>query len=146
MKEDLMENNFKDFYDTLKDNLNGYEEEYDSFIDYGPELYKLLCSCLDYEEVNSDLRLCISAAIAYYVVPMDVIPETIYGPYGYIDDIYISVFVLRKIAHELGYEFLQELWEDDEDIENIIEICFKESVEVLEDKVEDILTYVGLIN
>ena len=62
---------------------------------------------------------------------MDVIPETIYGPYGYIDDIYISVFVLRKVAHELGYEFLQKLWEDDEDIENIIEICFKESVEVL---------------
>lgn len=141
-----MENNFKDFYDTLIDNLNGYEEEYDSFIDYGPELYKLLCSCLDYKELNSDLRLSISAAIAYYVVPMDIIPETIYGPYGYIDDIYISVFVLRKVAHELGYEFLQKLWEDDEDIENIIEICFNETVEVLDDKVEDILTYVGLIN
>ena len=96
--------------------------------------------------MNSDLRLSISAAIAYYVVSMDVIPEAIYGPRGYIDDIYISVFVLRKVAHELGYEFLQELWEDDEDIENIIEICFKESVEVLEDRVEDILTYVGLIN
>ena len=141
-----MENNFRDFYDTLIENLNSYEEEYDSFIDYGPELYKLLCSCLNHKELNSDLRLSISAAIAYYVVSMDVIPEAIYGPRGYIDDIYISVFVLRKVAHELGYEFLQELWEDDEDIENIIEICFKESVEVLEDRVEDILTYVGLIN
>lgn len=141
-----MGNNFKDFYDALVENLNSYEEEYDSFIDYGPDLYKLLCSCLNYEEVNSDLRLSISAAIAYYVVPMDIIPETIYGPYGYIDDIYITVFVLRKIAHELGYEFLQKLWENDEDIEKVIEICFKESVEVLEDKVEDILTYVGLIN
>ena len=141
-----MENNFKDFYDTLIDNLNSYEEEYDSFIDYGPELYKLLCSCLDFKEMSSDLRLSISAAIAYYVVPMDVIPETIYGPYGYIDDIYITVFVLRKIAHEFGYDFLQELWKDDEDVEKIIEICFTESVEVLEDKVEDILTYVGLIN
>lgn len=40
-----MENDFKDFYDTLKDNLDSYEEEYDSFIDYGPDLYKLLCSC-----------------------------------------------------------------------------------------------------
>ena len=141
-----MTNDFKDFYDTLIDNLNGYEEEYDSFIDYGPDLYKLLCSCLDHKEVNSELRLSISAAIAYYVVPIDVIPETIYGPYGYIDDIYITVFVLRKIAHELSYEFLQKIWKDDENIENIIAICFDKSVEVLDDKVEDILTHVGLIN
>ena len=141
-----MDVEFKDFYDILIDNLNSFDEDYDSFIDYGPNLYKLLCDCLNSPELNSELRLNISAAIAYYVVPMDVIPENIYGPYGYIDDIYISVFVLRKVAHELGYDFLQELWSDDEDVENIIEICFKESVDVLGDKVEDILTYVGLIN
>ena len=64
----------------------------------------------------------------------------------YIDDIYITVYVLRKIAHELGYEFLQELWNIEEDVETIIKLCFKESAEILEDKVEDILTYVGLIN
>ena len=141
-----MDFEFKDFYDILFDKLNSFDEDYDSFIDYGPNLYKLLCDCLNSPKLNSELRLNISAAIAYYVVPMDVIPEQIYGPYGYIDDIYISVFVLRKVAHELGYDFLQELWSNDEDVENIIEICFKETVEVLEDKVEDILTYVGLIN
>ena len=40
------------------------------------------------------MRLEISAAIAYYVAPDDIIPEEIYGPYGYIDDIFISVYVL----------------------------------------------------
>ena len=140
-----MASEFKDFYCTLIENLENYEGEYASFIDCGPSLFKLLCDVLD-EDIDKSSRLEVNAAISYYVVPMDVIPEQVYGPYGYIDDIYISVFVLRKVAHELGYDFLQELWSNDEDVENIIEICFKETVEVLEDKVEDILTYVGLIN
>ena len=141
-----MNNQFKDFYDILIDNLESYDDDYYSFIDYGPDLYKLLCDCLNSTDIDSNLRLNISAAIAYYVVPMDVIPEQIYGPYGYIDDIYITVYVLRKIAHEFGYEFLQELWNSEEDVETIIQLCFKESAEILEDKVEDILNYVGLIN
>ena len=105
-----------------------------------------MCDCLNSTDIDCNLRLNISAAIAYYVVPMDVIPEQIYGPYGYIDDIYITVYVLRKIAHEFGYEFLQELWNSEEVVETIIQLCFKDSAEILEDKVEGILTYVGLIN
>ena len=140
-----MENNFKDFYDTLKDNLDSYEEEYDSFIDYGPELYKLLCSCLNSKKVNSDLRLSISAAIAYYVVPMDVIPETIYGPYGYIDDIFMSVYALQRVAEEYGYDFLQNIWEYDNNIKDVMDDCYEKSIEVLEeDDIKAILTYTGL--
>ena len=140
-----MENNFKDFYDTLIDNLKGYEEEYDSFIDYGPELYKLLCSCLNSKKVNSDLRLSISAAIAYYVVPMDVIPEEIYGAYGYIDDIFISAYVLKFLAEKYSFDFLQEAWDFGNDVEEVIEDCYEKSLESLTDEqIEAILFYVGL--
>ena len=38
-----MESEFRDFYDTLRDNLDNYTGEYESFIDYGPKLFKLLC-------------------------------------------------------------------------------------------------------
>ena len=69
-----MENDFKDFYDVLSDNLESYQGEYASFIDHGPLLFKLLTEVLDDKNINQDLRLEISAAIAYYVVPMDVIP------------------------------------------------------------------------
>ena len=100
---------FKDFYDTLIENLDGYEGEYAYFINCGPNLFNLLCDLLSQKEISREMRLEISAAIAYYVAPDDIIPEEIYGPYGYIDDIFVSVYVLRKVAKEFGYEFLQDL-------------------------------------
>lgn len=139
-----MEEKFKDFYDTLIENLESYNGEYASFIDCGPNLFKLLCDLLD-QDIEQELRLKLCGAIAYYVVPMDVIPEQIYGPYGYIDDIYMSVYALKEVASVYGYEFLQEVWDKDNDIKEVIEECYNKSVEVLEeDDIEAILTYIGL--
>lgn len=136
---------FKDFYDTLIENLNNFEGEYASFIDCGPNLFNLLCDLLSQKEIEKDMRLEISAAIAYYVAPDDVIPEEIYGPYGYIDDIFISVYVLRKVADKFGYEYLQNLWKPNSNVKEIMDECYDNSLELLEDKVYPILVYVGLM-
>ena len=137
---------FKDFYDTLIENLNSFEGDYASFIDCGPNLFNLLCDLLSQKEIKKDLRLEISAAIAYFVAPDDIIPEEIYGPYGYIDDIFISVYILRKVADEFGYDYLQNLWKHDSNVKEIMDDCYDNSLELLEDKVYPILVYVGLMD
>lgn len=134
----------KDFYDTLIENLDNFDDDYASFIDSGPNLYKLLTDVLHQEILSLELRLRVSGAIAYYVVPNDVIPEDEYGPYGYIDDIFISVYVLREVADEFGYQILQDLWELDTDVKDVMDNCYTKSVEILEDQVDLILAYVGL--
>lgn len=139
-----MEEKLKGFYDTLVENLDSYNGEYASFIDCGPNLFKLLCDILEYD-INHDLRKDICGAIAYYVVPMDVIPEQVYGPYGYIDDIYLSVYVLRIVAEEYGYDFIQKIWDKPQYIKNVMDDCENKSLEVLKDEeIKSILTYVGL--
>ena len=96
-------------------------------------------------DIKKEIRLEICGAIAYYVVPMDVIPEQIYGPYGYIDDIFMSVYALRKVADEYGYEFLQEVWENDNNIKDVMDECYENALDVLEDEdIKAILTYIGL--
>ena len=137
---------FKDFYDTLIENLDGYEGEYAYFINCGPNLFNLLCDLLSQKEISREMRLEISAAIAYYVAPDDIIPEEIYGPYGYIDDIFISVYILRKVADEFGYDYLQNLWKHDSNVKEIMDDCYDNSLELLEDKVYPILVYVGLMD
>jgi uncharacterized membrane protein YkvA (DUF1232 family) len=138
-----MEAAFKDFYDTLIENLETYTGEYESFIDYGPSLFKLLCDLLK-SEIDYSLKLPICGAIAYYVTPDDVIPEHIYGPYGYIDDIYLSSYVLKMVASKHGYEFIQEK-SSVNDIEKIIDECEAKSLEILsDDEVESIVSYIGL--
>ena len=137
-----MQATFKDFYDTLLENLDNYTGEYESFIDYGPALFKLLCDLLN-ADIDKSLRLPICGAIAYYVTPEDIIPEQVYGPYGYIDDIYLSSYVLKMVASRHGYEFIQE--RSSPDIENIINECEAKSLEILnDDEVKSILDYIGL--
>lgn len=140
-----MTTEFKDFYYTLKENLESYNGEYASFIDCGPNLFKLLCDVLDEEAIDRETRNEICSAIAYYVVPMDIIPEQIYGPYGYIDDIYITVYVLRNVAEKYGYDLLQEVWDFPNNVKEVMDDCYEKSFEVLEeDQIESILAYVGL--
>ena len=137
-----MEAAFKDFYDTLIENLETYTGEYESFIDYGPALFKVLCDLLNCD-VDESLRLPICGAIAYYVTPDDVIPEQIYGPYGYIDDIYLSSYVLKRVADVHGYKFIANL--SSPNIEDVINECESKSLEILnEDEVKSILAYIGL--
>ena len=133
---------FKNYYDTLIKNLETYTGEYESFIDYGPRLFKLLCDLLN-SDIDQSLRLPICGAIAYYVTPDDVIPESIYGPYGYIDDIYLSSYVLKMVAENHGWELIQDL--STPDIEEVIGECESKSLEVLNDEeIKSILNYCGL--
>ncbi|WP_296884593.1 DUF1232 domain-containing protein [uncultured Methanobrevibacter sp.] len=132
----------KDFYDTLLENLDKYDGEYESFINYGPNLFKLLCDLLNCE-IDSSLRLPICGAIAYYVTPDDVISEQVYGPYGYIDDIYLACYVLKMVASKHGYAFLQE--NSNFEVEPIVKECETKSLEILKDEeVESIISYIGL--
>ena len=138
-----MEASFKYFYDTLIENLETYTGEYESFIDYGPVLFKTLCNLLN-SEVDYSLRLPICGAIAYYVTPEDIIPENIYGPYGYVDDIYLSAYVLKMIGEKHGFAFIEENSSVD-DIESVINECEDKSRELLKDsEIERIIEYIGL--
>ena len=122
-----MNKQFKDFYDTLLENLDSYDGEYESFINYGPNLFKLLCDLLNCE-IDNSLRLPICGAIAYYVTPDDVISEQIYGPYGYIDDIYLASYVLKMVASHHGYDFLQKNCSFE--VEPIVKECENKSLEI----------------
>ena len=134
----------KDFYDTLRENLQNFRGKYDSYIDFGPDLFKLLVDLLDKEGVLSKHKFLINAALAYYVAPKDVIPEDIYGPFGYIDDIYICVYVLKRLEEDLGQDFLVKYWEGEGDLKEVIDECYTKSKEVIKDKADEILGYVGL--
>lgn len=136
---------FKDFYDVIRENLDNYEGNYEDFINYGPDIFKLLTEVLNQNEVKAEIRLKISAAIAYYVAPFDVIPETIYGPYGYIDDIFVCLYVLKEIEDQMGLEFLEELWECEESLQDVLDECYDKSKDVVDDKMDHILKYVGLL-
>lgn len=139
-----MDDQFKDFYDILRENLDSYRGEYDKFIDYSPDLFKLLTDILNEDDIEPEIRLKICAAIAYFVAPYDIIPEQIYGPQGYIDDIYLCAYIINDLVDSIGWEKLEEVWQGDEELQEIVNECYNKSEEILGEKKDQILIYVGL--
>ncbi len=139
-----MDGQFKDYYDILRDNLDSYRGKYERFIDYGPEMYKLLTDILNEKDIKPEIRLKICAAIAYFVAPFDVIPEQIYGPQGYVDDIYLCSYVINDLTNSLGWDLLENTWQGDEELKEVLNESYSKSKEILGEKTEDILLYVGL--
>ena len=140
-----MKKEYKGYYDFLKEEMNRFKGDFEEFILYVPEFFKLLCGLLN-EDIDKEDRRKINSALAYFVVPSDIIPEEIYGPMGYVDDIYLCTFVLEGLQKKYGIDLMLNLWECDEDFEEVLEVSYKKSLEILEKKdvVEDILEYSGL--
>ena len=135
---------FKDFFDVLEENLVDCDEDL-SFLHHGPDLFDMLCKVLYEKSIDHGTRLNVNAAIAYYVIPLDAISEQFYGAYGYVDDIFLTVYVLREIAEEYGYAFLQRIWDKPEDIKSVMDECYEKSIAFLDDEmVNRILKYSGL--
>lgn len=55
-------------------------------------------------------------ALAYFISPIDLIPEGILGPLGYTDDLVITALVLNMMINETDPYLVQKHWAGEEDI------------------------------
>jgi uncharacterized membrane protein YkvA (DUF1232 family) len=137
---------FKGYYEYLKSELDRYRGTYDEYIFYLPEIFKLLCDLLN-EDIDKKYRLMISSALGYFVAPKDIIHEEVYGPKGFVDDLFLCCYVLDKVKKKYGPEFLSKHWEHSKDFEKVFNLAYKSSTKVVEDEKlkQKIFKYVGLV-
>lgn len=141
----MRKKDFKGFYEILKDTIENEEDLlYEDIIKYSPSFFKLLCDILTDKKTDWHTKLVISAALAYFVVPHDIIPEDEYGAMGYVDDVFICAYVLNEIKHKVSEELLIDHWSEEGNILEIVDRIFSESKKVVGDKYIQILQLVGL--
>jgi uncharacterized membrane protein YkvA (DUF1232 family) len=134
----------KSFYDELKKDIAKYEGRHDDFIYLAPEWYRLMTNLLDDARLPARLRPLVACAIAYFVMPADVISEELYGPYGYIDDIFLCAFVAREVGRRAGDpEILVENWRGEGEILKIIDEVLAKEEEFIRKNRERLLRYTG---
>jgi uncharacterized membrane protein YkvA (DUF1232 family) len=121
------------YYEYLKDEINNFEGDFESYILYVPDFFKLLCSLVD-EKIDKKDKKDIFSALAYFVIPNDIIPEDMYGPQGYVDDIFVCCAVLKRVSEKYGVKYLKRFWDQDESLEEVIYICYNKSKKLLEKK------------
>lgn len=135
---------YRGFYENLVDEIREYKGKKEAVVELAPTLFKLMTNLLEDHRTPQDVKPLINAAIAYFVAPYDVLPEEVYGAEGFIDDIFICFYVIRKMTDSLKNELLEDNWEGDEPLFEVVDDTYAEVEEIIGEDREKVLNYVGL--
>lgn len=58
-------------------------------------------------------RMLAGAAFAYLASPLDIIPDWLFGPAGFVDDLTVALFVMRQVIVDLPEEVVIRHWSGD---------------------------------
>ena len=111
-----MKNTEESFYIKLRVKIQdwiktdkGKNHKYVNYILVVPDLFYILWQLLIDDRVSTEFKLKVGLVIAYFVSPIDLIPEAIFGPVGYLDDIGLTAGLL-SIMMEDYREIVEEIW------------------------------------
>ena len=85
-----------------------------------PDVFILLVRLAFDREVPASARAMIGGALAYFILPMDLFPEAMFGAAGYVDDLVLATAVL---AHAFGGElepYARKHWSGPEDVRKVL--------------------------
>ena len=111
------------FYDRIRSTIQRYVDgkgpvlgKTAEFLLLVPDVFILLWRLTIDPRVNGKDKVLLGSAVAYYVMPFDLIPEALVGPVGYLDDLVLGVFVLNKILGSVDASIVREHWSGSEDV------------------------------
>ena len=117
-----------DFYQKLRTIIRKWEHKPDSkknkWIEYillAPDLFHLLTKLLMDKAVNIEYKAKISLVILYFISPIDLIPEAIIGPAGYIDDIALAAYLIHIMVNNIKPEVIHKHWAGEGNILNTVQ-------------------------
>jgi len=111
-----------DFYQKLRKRLKewaagtGKDSTALKYVLLAPDFFHLLCKILLDPRVPGREKAKVGGAIAYFMSPLDVVPEGLLGPAGYVDDVALAAYVLNSVLESAGPEVLREHWAGDGDV------------------------------
>jgi uncharacterized membrane protein YkvA (DUF1232 family) len=113
------------FYDRMRTSIQnalsrGKLEKSKEFLLFVPDIFILLWRLANDKRVAGKDKVLLGSALAYYVFPLDVIPEAVLGPIGYLDDLVFAVYVLNKLLGDIDESVLREHWSGSEDLLQVI--------------------------
>ena len=123
----------QDFYIKLRKKITNFLEKkntpYADVLLLGPDMFHLLVKLSLDERVPTKQKAKFVGVIAYFISPLDLLPEFLLGPIGYLDDIALASYVLNNFINETDSQIVRELWAGDQDIltsiKNVLAIADK---------------------
>lgn len=116
-----------DLYQAMRSRIRAWLEKkgknyrYADVLLLGPDLLHLLSKLALDSRVPLEQKAKIAAAIAYFASPIDLLPEAVTGPIGYLDDIALAAYVLRGFISAGHADIAKEHWAGHEDLLEVIQ-------------------------
>lgn len=85
-----------------------------------PDIFILLVRLVFDKEVPGRARLLIGGALAYFISPIDLLPEAILGPVGYLDDLVVAVAVLSQVFTGDLEPYARKHWTGRQDLHTVL--------------------------
>jgi len=105
------------FYDRLRERIHAYlqrggkaAEKSGDLLLLVPDTFILLWRLANDSRVTGKNKVLLGSGIAYFLFPIDFVPEAIVGPIGYLDDLVFAVYILNKMLMDTDVEILREHW------------------------------------
>lgn len=118
----------KDIYQEIRQKLKDWaktdEGKNNKFAEYlmlTPDLLHLLVKLSFDKEIPVGEKAKLAGTIAYFISPIDLIPEAIVGPLGYVDDIALTAYTLNSIINKTDPEIIRRHWAGEGDILEVVQ-------------------------
>lgn len=118
-----MDKEHRDFYQNLRIRIRNYlqssEGKSNRFAEYlmlAPDMFHLLVKLtLDRDVLIRDKAL-LGATLLYYMSPLDLLPEGLLGPAGFLDDVAMAAYVVNSIISHTDIEVIRRHWAGEGDV------------------------------
>jgi len=134
----------EDFYQRLRRRMHewlespeGRDHQWAEYLMFAPDLFHLLCRLSVDPDVGKADKGKLVAAIAYFISPIDLIPEAIVGPVGYLDDVALAAYVLHGMINHTDPEVLRRHWAGSDDVLVVIRKVLASADKMMSVKVLD---------
>lgn len=122
-----LRNKFKSWIQTKE----GKDHKWSEYLLATPDLFHLLCKLSIDKDVPVKEKAKLAGVIAYFVSPIDLVPEAIVGPIGYIDDISLAAYVLNQIVNNTDPEVIKRHWAGEGDVLELIQRILERADEMI---------------
>ncbi|MGQ7280490.1 MULTISPECIES: YkvA family protein [Brevibacillus] len=125
------------FYDKLRAKIEAFirekggSEKAAAYILLAPDLFVLLARLLLDKRVGVQAKAVAGIAVAYFITPIDFIPEALTGTFGLLDDVVLAVYALRRILVDVDEAIVREHWNGEEDLLQVITKVVKSADELV---------------
>ena len=88
---------------------------------FAPDLFYLMWKLSLDERIPVAEKAKLLAAIAYFISPVDFVPEALLGPAGFVDDIAVAAYVLNAFINKTDPDIVRSYWMGDTDVLLVIQ-------------------------